>query len=106
MDSSALQNPSGDPEQQWLKQIATFLGLIFGAIVLAFCFFASSLCITIVLSAFLAILVDPLVVRVAKIGLGRVLPSGLVVFCFHASGGDLGLCPLQPGIGVCKRVSQ
>jgi len=89
MDSSALQNPGGDPDRQWLKQIATFLGLIFGAIVLTFCFFASSLCITIVLSAFLAILVDPLVVRVAKIGLGRVLASGLVVLCFMLLAGSL-----------------
>ena len=84
-----LLNPGGEPERQWLKQIATFLGLILGAIVLAFCFFANSLCITIVLSAFLAILADPLVVRVAKIGLGRVLASGLVVLCFMFLAGAL-----------------
>jgi predicted PurR-regulated permease PerM len=89
LNSTTLLNPGGDPEQRWLKQIATFLGLIFGAIVLTFCFFASSLCITIVLSAFLAILVDPLVVRVAKIGLGRVLASGLVVLCFMLLAGTL-----------------
>ena len=89
MDSPTLLKPDGDPEQRWLKQIATFLSLIFGTIVLTFCFFASSLCITIVLSAFLAILVDPLVVRVAKIGLGRVLASGLVVFCFMLLAGTL-----------------
>ena len=82
MDSPTLLKPGGDSEQRWLKQIATLLGLIFGTIVLTFCFFASSLCITIVLSAFLAILVDPLVVRLAKIGLGRVLASGLVVLSF------------------------
>jgi predicted PurR-regulated permease PerM len=89
LDSPTLLNPGGDPEQRCLKQIATFLGLIFGAIVLTFCFIASSLCITIVLSAFLAILVDPLVVRVAKIGLGRVLGSGLVVLCFMLLAGTL-----------------
>ena len=89
MDSPTLLKPGSDPEQQWLKRIATFLGLILGTIVLTFCFFASSLCITIVLSAFLAILVDPLVVRVAKIGLGRVLASGLVVLCFVLLAGTL-----------------
>jgi len=89
VESSTLLGPGRDPEGQWLKQIATFLGLIFGAIVLAFCFFASSLCITIVLSAFIAILADPLVVRVAKIGLGRVLASGLVVLCFMFLAGAL-----------------
>jgi len=89
VDSPTLLRPGGDPEQRWLKRIATFLGLILGTIVLTFCFFASSLCITIVLSAFLAILVDPLVVRAAKIGLGRVLASGLVVLCFMFLAGTL-----------------
>jgi len=89
LNSPTLLTPGVDPEQQWLKQIALFLGLILGTIVLAFCFFASSLCITIVLSAFLAILADPLVVRVAKIGLGRVLASGFVVLCFMLLAGTL-----------------
>ncbi len=89
MDSPTTLKPGCDPEQRWLKTIATFLGLIFGTIVLTFCFFASSLCITILLSAFLAILVDPLVVRVAKIGLGRALASGLVVLCFMLLAGTL-----------------
>ena len=57
MNSPILLAPGVGSEQQWLKQIALFLGLILGTIVLAFCFFASSLCITIVLSAFLAIVV-------------------------------------------------
>jgi predicted PurR-regulated permease PerM len=89
LNSPTLLTPNVDPAQQWLKQIALFLGLIFGTIVLAFCFFASSLCITIVLAAFLAILIDPLVVRVAKIGLGRVLASGLVVLCSMLLAGAL-----------------
>ena len=89
MDTPTLLKPGGDPEQHLLKLIATFLGLILGTIVLAFCFFASSLCITIVLSAFLAILVDPLVVRVTKIGMGRALASGLVVLCFMLLAGAL-----------------
>ena len=89
MNSPTLLTPGADPEQQWLKQIALFLGLIFGTILLAFCFFASSFCITIVLAAFLAILADPLVVRVAKVGLGRALASGLVVLCFMLLAGTL-----------------
>jgi predicted PurR-regulated permease PerM len=89
LNSPTLLTPGVDLGQQWLKQIALFLGLILGAIVLAFCFFASSLCITILLSAFLAILVDPLVVRVARIGLGRVLAAGLIVICFMLLAGAL-----------------
>ena len=89
MNSPTLLTPGVDPAEQWLKQIALFLGLILGTIVLAFCFFASSLCITIVLATFLAIVVDPLVVRAAKIGLGRVLASGLVVVCFMLVAGTL-----------------
>ena len=30
MDAPILLKPGGDPEQQWLKRIATFLGLILG----------------------------------------------------------------------------
>ncbi|RPJ80601.1 MAG: AI-2E family transporter, partial [Acidobacteria bacterium] len=89
LDSPTFLKPGCDPEQRWLKTIATFLGLIFGAIVLTFCFFASSLCITILLSAFLAILVDPLVVRASKIGVGRALASGIVVLCFMLLAGTL-----------------
>jgi len=89
LNSPTVVTSGVDPEQRWLKQIALFLGLILGTIVLAFCFFASALCITIVLSAFLAIVVDPLVVRAAKIGLGRVLASGLVVLCFMLLAGTL-----------------
>ena len=89
MNSPTLLTPGVDPAEQWLKQIALFLGLILGTIVLAFCFFASSLCITIVLATFLSIVVDPLVVRAAKIGLGRVLASGLVVVCFMLVAGTL-----------------
>jgi predicted PurR-regulated permease PerM len=89
LNSPTLLTSGVDPAQQWLKQIALFLGLILGTIVLAFCFFASSLCITIVLAAFLAILVDPLVVRVAKIGLGRLLASGLIVLGFMLLAGTL-----------------
>ena len=89
LNSPILLPPGVDPEQQVLKQIALFLGLIFGTIVLAFCFIASSLCITIVLAAFLAILADPLVVRVAKIGLGRALDSGFGVLCFMLLAGTL-----------------
>ncbi len=66
----------------------TLIVLTLAAIVLAFCFFAGSLCITIVLSAFLAILIDTLVVQVAKIGLGRVL-FGLVGLCFMFFAGTL-----------------
>src|SRR5579863_4648022 len=44
---------------------------------------------TIVLAAFLAILVDTLVVRVAKIGLGRAPALGFVVLCFMLLAGTL-----------------
>ncbi len=72
---------STDPRTRLLKQIASLLRIIVIAMVLAFCFVASGFCITIVLSALLAVLVDPLVGAVEKLGLGRTLAAGFSVLC-------------------------
>lgn len=55
---------------------------------LAFCFFASSFCITLLLGAFLAILVDPLVTFLQRLHFPRAVSaavmviSGVLIFCF------------------------
>lgn len=64
-----------------LDQVALLLRIIVIAIGLAFCFVASSLCITIVLSALLALIIDPVVVGLEKVGLGRTLSAGLAIAC-------------------------
>jgi predicted PurR-regulated permease PerM len=70
-----------DPTLISLKKIALFSGLVVLAIVLAFCYFAGSFCIAIVCSAILAVLLDPLVVRMERARLRRSLAAGIVVTC-------------------------
>jgi len=55
---------------------------------MAFCFFASSFCITLLLAAFLAILVDPLVTNLERLHVPRsisaaiIIVAGMLFFCF------------------------
>lgn len=67
--------------ERYLARSSLFLSLIFLALLLAFFFVASSLCITIIASSFLAILVDPLVIILERLGIGRTVASGIVVLC-------------------------
>ena len=64
---------SGSHDRDRLQQIAFLLQIIVAAIILTFCYFASSFCITVVLSVLLAILIDPL-----RRALERVFPSRTV----------------------------
>jgi predicted PurR-regulated permease PerM len=76
-----LEPVTGLSNQQCLERISLLLTIIVGAVGLTFCFFASSLCVTVILSALLAIVIDPLVVILAKIGLGRNIAAGVAVLC-------------------------
>jgi predicted PurR-regulated permease PerM len=69
--------------QRDLRRISVCAMVIVIALVLTFCFLASSLCITVVLSAFLAILVDPMVSRLERLGAGRGLSAGLVLLALR-----------------------
>jgi predicted PurR-regulated permease PerM len=83
------ENPSADSPQAdnsqdstWeilLPRLATLLWIIVIAILVAFGFFASSLCITVLLAAFLAILIDPLITRLERWHVPRTLSSALVI---------------------------
>ena len=48
-------------------------------LILAFCFFASSICITVILAAFLAILVDPAVRALERLWIPRFIAAALIV---------------------------
>jgi predicted PurR-regulated permease PerM len=61
-----------------LRRLIVFLGLIVVGLCITFCALASSFCITIVASTFLAILLDPLVTRFEKLHLGRPFSAALV----------------------------
>jgi predicted PurR-regulated permease PerM len=67
------------PPPRALSTIASLLWVIVIAILLAFCFFASSLCITFLLAGFLAILIDPIPTRLERWRVPRILSSALVM---------------------------
>src|ERR1700723_686270 len=62
-----------------LRRISWFLGTIVIGLLMAFCFFASSFCITLLLAAFLAILVDPLVTYLESWHVPRSASAGIII---------------------------
>jgi predicted PurR-regulated permease PerM len=62
-----------------LRRIATLLFLLVAGMLTVFGYYASSICITVVLAAFLAILFDPVVVRLEKLRLPRGVAAAIVV---------------------------
>jgi hypothetical protein len=78
-----------------LQRISLLLTIIVSATGLAFCFFARSLRVTLILSALFAIVIDPLVVILGKIGLGRNIASGVSVLCVGYSPGTPDIRDLQ-----------
>ncbi len=73
-----------------LRKIATLLFLLVAGLLTVFAYYASSLCITVILAAFLAILVDPLVVILEKLRIPRSVGAAVVVLAFIALIGLLG----------------
>jgi predicted PurR-regulated permease PerM len=75
-------------QSRLLSRIAWLLWAIVLVLLMAFCFFASSFCITLLLAAFLAILVDPAVSYLERWHIPRsasaaiIVVAGLVSFCF------------------------
>ena len=75
-------------QSRLLSRIAWLLWAIVLVLLMAFCFFASSFCITLLLAAFLAILVDPLVTHLARLRVPRsvsaatIIVAGMLFFCF------------------------
>ena len=63
-----------------LSQAVLLLWILALSLILAFCFFASSLCITVLLASFLAILVDPLITRLERLHISRTLSAAIVIF--------------------------
>src|ERR1051326_4165533 len=81
-----------------LHRLIVFLAFIVVGLCITFCALASSFCITIVASAFLAILLDPLVTRFEKLHLGRPFSAALVIV-----GGIV--IAVSIGVGVYREVA-
>lgn len=83
-----MRSPRASLQPRLLSRIAWLLWVIVIVLLLAFCFFASSFCITLLLATFLAILVDPLVTLLERwhvprsASAGTIIISGSLLFCF------------------------
>jgi len=85
-DSIAREAPQRlNTNEKYLPRISGLLLVIAAGVAIAFCFFASSICITLVLAAFLSILVDPIVIAMERMRIPRALAAGLVLIAGMAS---------------------
>jgi predicted PurR-regulated permease PerM len=71
--------PSTSPSDGLLRTIATLLFILVAGLLTVFLYYASSICITVVLAGFLAILFDPVVVKLEKLHLPRSVAAAGVV---------------------------
>jgi predicted PurR-regulated permease PerM len=67
------------PSDKQLRRIATLLFILVAGMLTVFGYYASSICITVVLAAFLAILFDPVVVKLEKLRLPRGVAAAIAV---------------------------
>jgi predicted PurR-regulated permease PerM len=74
-----MRSSNASLQPRLLSRIAWLLWTIVVVLLLAFCFFASSFCITLLLAGFLAILVDPIVTRFERWHIPRTLSAGVIV---------------------------
>lgn len=73
-----LASPAS-PSEQLLARIATLLFILVAGLLTVFSYYASSICITVILAAFFAILFDPLVVLLQKLRLSRGVAAAAIV---------------------------
>jgi predicted PurR-regulated permease PerM len=82
--------PAISTSEKLLRRIATLLFILVMGLMTVFGYYASSICITVVLAAFLAILFDPVVVKLERVHLPRALAAAVVVLAGIALIGLLG----------------
>ena len=77
--SAAQGSPQTEPQPRPMVRIVGLLWVVVIAIVVAFAYFASSLCITFLLSGFLALLCDPVPTFLERFRIPRVISTGLLI---------------------------
>jgi len=86
-----MASPSStSPSDMLLRRIAILLFILVAGLLTVFGYYASSICITVILAAFLAILFDPMVVTVEKLHLPRGVAAAAVVLAAMGLIGLLG----------------
>jgi predicted PurR-regulated permease PerM len=76
-----MKIPPEEESRSLLRRLTLLVGFIVLAIILTFCYFAAEFCIAIVVSALLAVLVDPIVDRLERAHMTRPTAAGMVVVC-------------------------
>src|SRR3984957_4955650 len=71
--------PSTSSSDKLLSRIAILLFILVAGLLTVFGYYASSICITVVLAGFLAILFDPVVVRLERLHISRSLAAASIV---------------------------
>ena len=89
LDQDLLTSTTNAPDSAILRKGTRFLGGILVLLIVAFCFFASSICITVILAAFLAILGDPAVRALERLWIPRFFAASLIVLTGVAGCGVL-----------------
>src|ERR1700736_2467261 len=88
-----------------LSRIATLLFILVAGLLTVFGYDARSICITVVLAGFLAILFDPVVVLLEKLHLPRSLAAATIVLAGMGLIGLLGYMLYGRGDDLCRRTS-
>ena len=88
-----FSTPSSD---KMLSRITILLFILVAGLLTVFGYFASSICITVILAGFLAILFDPVVVILEKLHLPRSVAAAGIVLAVMSLVGLLGYVPCMP----------
>jgi len=79
LDQDLVSSAANETENATVRRgVRALIGILI-LLGVAFCFFASSVCITVILAAFLAILADPAVRALEKVWIPRFIAAGLIV---------------------------
>ncbi len=89
-----------------LARIALSLRVIVISIVIAFCFIASSVCLTLLLAVFLAVLVDPAVTYLQRWHLPRSIAAALIILVFMAGVGFAAAASYTRGLQLVNQLPQ
>src|ERR1700757_3790087 len=89
LDRDLLISTTNAPDRAILRNGVRLLNGILVLLIVAFCFFASSICITVILAAFLAILADPAVRTLERLRIPRFFGASLIVLAGVAACGLL-----------------
>src|SRR6202790_45685 len=76
---SYLQQAQLAPRHKNLRRIISLLWVIVFALSLAFCYFASSFCITLILASFFSILIDPVVSFLGRVRIPRSVSAACLI---------------------------